>query len=266
MMTHENGHDEWAGLVPEYAAGQLKGLMRDNVEAHLASSVQCREELEGWLAVAGVLTPDAESTTDQSVEAGWSRLVATLPPRRVVAMKARTSRALCTVEVGTFEDTQSSGSIAGPIRPLPRAGLVRATLRRVLAVATVVIVVGSFAALGAYQLAGLGRSPLPAGEWVRTSAPLAPTGLPTATIHSDSTLLSASEGWAASSIVDLDRETGDYVVKQGHILHYQDGHWKVSPDSPASIQLLQFWTSAPGRLWARGDAHSGGPTPSSYTI
>jgi hypothetical protein len=265
-MTSENSHHEWVELLPECAAGRLSAFERASVEAHLASCADCREELEGWRAVAALLTEDGDAASDPTFEAGWDRLVAALPLREGVAASASTGtsrpaadmrcpRPLRTIEVGTLEDPDSP---AVPMRPPRRATPVRERVRLALSVAAVLAIVGSFAALGVYHVASISRAPLPVGQWVRTSTPPAPTGLPSGALIADLTMVSAGEGWAVGSIVELDQQKGEYTVERGLILHYQDGRWNVSPDSPTGVQLLHFWTPAPGELWAWG-RHPGQP-------
>lgn len=267
-MTIKNDHNDWVDLLPEYAAGRLGAFERARVEAHLASCARCRDELEGWHAVAAILRAgeDSDTTADRGVEAGWNRLVALLPAREGASASGNVSRARAesrsprlqrtrTIEIGTFEETPASNAsdaLVVSTRPLRRAARVRDKLRLVLAVAAVMAIVGSFAALGVHHVPGISRAGQPVGQWVQTSTPPAPTGLPRGALINDLTMVSANEGWAVGSIIALDHATGQYTFKQGLILHYQNGRWDVSPESPRDVQMLHFWTPAPGELWAWG--------------
>jgi hypothetical protein len=46
-----NTHEYFADLLPLYAAGQLNGPERTDLERHLATCLDCRTELEAWMAV-----------------------------------------------------------------------------------------------------------------------------------------------------------------------------------------------------------------------
>ena len=253
-MIFDDTHDAWDELLPEYAAGQIGGIERERFEAHLAACPHCEHELERLRALASFLThEDADAPSDRTFEAGWNQLVASLPPRERFTATVHGERALRTLDVGEFQGSEiSSRSLPLSASTKRKGAQWRDMARMIAAVAALVAIVGSLALIRLHQVAGPGSNPRPLGKWVLSSTPPAPTGLPSGAILGDVTMVSATEGWAAGSIIDLDRVKGAYTVKQGLILHYQHGSWSVSPDSPPHIQLLHFWTPAPGDLWVWG--------------
>jgi anti-sigma factor RsiW len=79
IQSASGAHDPAEELLPWYATGQLDPEERAQVERHLYSCAECREQLTLERRLIGQF-----QTTSPQVESGWARLKARIDPPRAV--------------------------------------------------------------------------------------------------------------------------------------------------------------------------------------